>query len=128
VAPVVIEPAAPRFAGRVVALVGPQNSSAGFLVARDLQRSGTATLIGQPTGGSLRGLNGGQITWLTLPASGVAVDIPLVAAFTPGEPPDAGVTPDVRVEPRFADAQAGRDTAMEAARAWLGRQAATPPR
>ena len=121
--PVLIVPASPRFAGQVLALVGPQNSSAGFLLARDLQRSGAATLMGQPTGGSLRGLNGGQIAWLTLPASGVAVDIPLVATFAPGEPPDAGVTPDVLVLPRFADAQAGRDTTLEAARALLQREA-----
>ncbi|MBL8331430.1 MAG: hypothetical protein JNJ71_21520 [Rubrivivax sp.] len=122
-APVVIAPAAPRFAGQVLALVGPQNSSAGFLLARDLQRLGTATLMGQPTGGSLRGLNGGQIAWLTLPASGVAVDIPLVATFAPGDPPDAGVWPDVLVLPRFADAQVGHDTTLDAARAWLQREA-----
>ena len=49
-----------------------------------------ATLVGQPTGGNLRGLNGGQLAWITLPASGVAVDIPLLAAIHPGDPPDAG--------------------------------------
>jgi hypothetical protein len=117
----VIEPQAPHFAGRVAALVGPQNSSAGFLLARDLQRAGAATLVGQPTGGNLRGLNGGQIAWITLPASGVGVDIPLVAHFAPGDPPDAGVAPDVPVAPRFADAQAGRDPELDAARAWLRR-------
>ncbi len=115
-----IEPVAKPFVGQVVALIGPQNSSAGFLIARDLQRAGAATLIGQPTGGNLRGLNGGQLAWITLPASGVAVDIPLLAHFAPGEPPDAGVMPDVRVAPSFADALAGRDTDMLAARARLG--------
>lgn len=122
----VVQPAQPRFEGRVVALVGPQNSSAGFLLARDLQRAGAATLMGRPTGGNLRGLNGGQLTWLTLPASGVAVDIPLVAHFAPGDPPDAGVTPDVVVEPRFADVQAGRDPELEAARQWLRRAGPLP--
>jgi hypothetical protein len=116
-----VAPAAPRFGGRVVALVGPRNSSAGFLVARDLQRAGVATLIGQPTGGSLRGLNGGQLAWVTLPASGVAVDIPLVAHYAPGTPPEAGVVPDVPVAPRFDDARAGRDTELDAALAWLAR-------
>lgn len=117
----VIEPVAPHFSGRVVALIGPQNSSAGYLIARDLQRARAATLIGQPTGGNLRGLNGGQLAWITLPTSGVAVDIPLVAHFAPGDPPDAGVMPEVRVEPSFADAQAGRDSEMAAARARLTR-------
>ncbi len=108
-------PPAP-YAGRTVVLIGPQNSSAGFLLARDIRRSGVATLLGQPTGGNLRGLNGGQLCWINLPASGVGVDIPLVAAFTEGLPPDAGVLPDVAIAPRWADAQAGVDTEMQAAR------------
>jgi C-terminal processing protease CtpA/Prc len=110
-----IEPAGTPYAGRTVVLIGPQNSSAGFLLARDIQRSGVATLLGQPTGGNLRGLNGGQLCWINLPASGVGVDIPLVAAFAEGDPPDAGVLPDVAVAPRWADAQAGVDTEMRAA-------------
>lgn len=117
----IIESASPHFDGQVVALIGPQNSSAGYLIARDLQRAGAATLIGQPTGGNLRGLNGGQLAWITLPASGVAVDIPLVANFTAGAPPDVGVKPDVLVESNFEDTQAGGDAGMAAARAWLQR-------
>jgi hypothetical protein len=101
-------------------LVGPENSSAGFLFARDVAASGAATLLGQPTGGNLRGLNGGELCWLTLPHSGVAVDIPLLAAFSPGNPPDAGVTPQVLAEPGFADAQAGIDTEWQAALALIG--------
>jgi hypothetical protein len=112
----VITPVARPFEGRVVALVGPQNSSAGYLLARDLKATGAALLMGEPTGGNLRGLNGGQLAWLTLPGSGVAVDIPLVANFTPGDPPDAGVQPDVLVAPRWADVAAGVDTALQAAR------------
>lgn len=111
----VIEPVAQPFQGQVVALVGPQNSSAGYLLARDLKASGAAWLMGEPTGGNLRGLNGGQLAWLTLPASGVAVDIPLVANFAPGKPPDAGVLPDTVVAPRWDDVAAGVDTAMQAA-------------
>jgi hypothetical protein len=111
-----IEPQATPYAGRTVVLIGPQNSSAGFLLARDIRRSGAATLLGQPTGGNLRGLNGGQLCWINLPASGVGVDIPLVAAFTEGDPPDAGVLPDVAAAPRWADAVAGVDTEMQAAR------------
>lgn len=127
--PTRVEPREPRYAGRVIALVGPQNSSAGFLLARDFKRTAAATLVGQPTGGHLRGLNGGQLAWITLPASGVAVDIPLLAAIHPGDPPDSGVLPDVRVAPSFADAAAGRDTEMQAAfeliARWPGRSART---
>lgn len=109
-----IEPHALHYPGQVVALVGPQNSSAGFLLARALKHTGAATLVGQTTGGNLRGLNGGQLAWITLPASGVGVDIPLLASIYEGQP-DAGVVPDVPVAPRFADAQAGVDTEMRAA-------------
>ena len=87
-------------------------SSAGFLIARDLQRSGAATLVGEPTGGNQRGLNGGQLAWLTLPNSGIAVDIPLVATVYAGAP-DAPITPDVRIEARIADAIAGRDAPLQ---------------
>lgn len=114
-----VMPVPVSYGGRTIVLVGPQNSSAGFLLARDLQRSGVATLVGEPTGGNLRGLNGGQLAWINLPASGVGVDIPLLAAFAQGEPPDAGVLPDVAVLPRFADAQAGVDTTLAAAFALL---------
>jgi hypothetical protein len=113
--PRLVMPVARPFAGRVVALVGPHNSSAGHLLARDLKASAAAVLVGQPTGGNLRGLNGGQLAWVNLPASGVAVDIPLVAAFAPGDPPDAGVAPDVLAAPRWADLEAGIDTALAAA-------------
>jgi hypothetical protein len=110
-----IEPVAAPYAGRVLLLVGPQNSSAGFLLARDLKASRGAVLVGQPTGGNLRGLNGGQLAWVTLPASGVGVDIPLIGAFETSDPPDAGVLPDRAVAPRWSDAVAGVDTEMAAA-------------
>jgi len=130
-----VEPLATPYPGRSVVLVGPQNSSAGYLFARDVQRSGAAVLMGEATGGNQRGLNGGQLAWLTLPNSGVAVDIPLRAAFTLGDgktdgetegendsegaPPDRGVLPELPVTPRFEDAAAGIDTTLEAARSLI---------
>jgi Peptidase family S41 len=118
---VTVQPVAAPYPGRTVLLVGPQNSSAGFLFARDVQAARAATLIGQPTGGNLRGLNGGQLAWVTLPASGVSVDIPLLAAFAPEGTPDAGVQPEVVATPTWDDALAGTDTGMAAARAQIQR-------
>jgi C-terminal processing protease CtpA/Prc len=119
-----IEPVADPFRGRVVMLTGPRMSSAGFLIARDFKRTRRGVLIGRATGGSLRGLNGGELTWLTLPASNVAVDIPLLAGFMPGAdsdtpPPDRGIKPDQVIETRFDDAAAGRDPEHAAAVRWL---------
>jgi Peptidase family S41 len=119
--PVRIEPAAKPYAGRTVLLVGPENSSAGFLFAYAAKATGAATLLGQPTSGNQRGLNGGELAWITLPHSGVAVDIPLLAHIAAGSPPDAGVQPDLLVPPRFEDAQRGVDTQMLAAQALVGR-------
>ena len=118
-----VEPVATPYPGRTVVLVGPQNSSAGYLFARDLQRSGAAVLMGQATGGHQRGLNAGQLAWLTLPASGVAVDIPLRASHTLDEdgqpPPDHGVLPELPVAPLFEDAAMGIDTTLDAARSLI---------
>lgn len=119
-----IDPAAQPWRGRAVLLTGPKMSSAGYLIARNLKASGSAYLIGQPTGGNLRGLNGGQLAWLVLPTSGVSVDIPLIAAFPKTPQPDSGVTPDLVVRTTLEDVAAGRDPDMIAARRWLSRSAA----
>ena len=107
----------------VVALTGPRMSSAGYLVARDLKAAGAATLIGGETGGNLRGLNGSQLAWLVLPTSGVSVDIPLLAHFTAGEPPDRGVLPDIAVRTRLEDVAAGIDPDRIAAERWFAERA-----
>ena len=106
------------FRGRTVLLTGPRMSSSGFLFARDAQASGAATLVGQATGGNRRGLNGGELAWVTLPNSGVSVDIPLLATIYDGAP-DAGVAPDIGVPTTLEDIAAGRDPDWDAARAWL---------
>ncbi|WEN14884.1 S41 family peptidase [Rhodanobacter sp. AS-Z3] len=121
-----IEPVARPYRGRVVLLVGPRMSSAGFLIARNLKASGSATLIGQATGGNLRGLNGGELAWLVLPSSGVSVDIPLIGSFSRSAQPNRGVLPDIAVRTRLEDAAAGIDPDIVAAKRWLARNGARP--
>ncbi len=116
-----IEPAARPYRGHVVLLTGPRMSSAGFLIARNLKASGSATLVGQSTGGNLRGLNGGQLAWLVLPISGVSIDIPLIASFSKNPQPDHGVFPDIAVRTRVEDVAAGIDPDIVAAKGWLAR-------
>jgi hypothetical protein len=111
-----IDPVPQPYAGRTFLLVGPENSSATFALARLAQRAGAATLVGQRTGGNQRGLNGGELAWVTLPNSGVAVDIPLLAAAWTAQTPDASVDPEIAVPASFDDRRAGRDTEMEAVR------------
>jgi Peptidase family S41 len=109
-----IKPKSQVFSGKSYLLIGGENSSATFQLAYLAKLSGAATLIGQRTGGNLRGLNGGEIAWVTLPNSGVAIDIPLLAA-NPIEPqPDTGVTPDVVVQRSFASLAVGSDLEIDA--------------
>ncbi len=110
-----ITPKPQPFNGKTYLLVGPENSSATFLLALLAQQSGAATLIGQNTGGNLRGLNGGELAWVTLPHSGVSVDIPLISSEPLAPQPDASVMPDIVVPQSFAARAAGRDVEMEAA-------------
>lgn len=107
------------FTGKVAVLVGPENSSATFLLALRLQRAKAATLVGEPTGGNQRGLNGGELTWVTLPSSAVTVDVPLIAWVGDGREPDQGAIPDVAAPRTVEDVRAGRDAALLAARKLL---------
>lgn len=117
----IVMPDRHRFRGKTFVLIGPENSSAGFMLAMGIKKTGAATLVGQPTGGSQRGLNGGQLAWVILPESGVAMDVPLVAWMPTREMPDAGIAPDIVVAPRFEDAAAGIDTDLVTARAAIAR-------
>lgn len=105
----VILPASMPYQGQTYLLVGAENSSAAFMLAAFAQRSGAAILVGQQTGGNLRGLNGGELTWVTLPSSGVAVDIPLLTTENKGDEPDQSVLPDVAVTQTFNARQQGQD-------------------
>jgi len=111
----VIRPAAPRFTGRVLVLVGAANSSATFQFAQVVQREKLGRLVGQPTGGNQRGINGGAFFFLRLPNSHLEADLPLIGRFAEGEVPDAGLVPDVPVARTVAGIASGRDEELAAA-------------
>ena len=112
---VAINPQGARFAGKVFILVDAANSSATFRFASLAQQHGLATLVGQPTGGNQRGINGGAMYFLRLPKSQIELDIPLIGYFPEGTPPDAGLTPDVPVALTISDIANGRDAVLEKA-------------
>jgi C-terminal processing protease CtpA/Prc len=112
-----IQPALPRFAGRVWVLVGATNSSATFEFAQLVQQNRLATLVGQPTGGNQRGINGGAFFFLRLPGSGIELDLPLIGQFRDGEWPDAGLQPEILVTPTVEQIAQGRDSELDAVRA-----------
>lgn len=108
----------PRVSLPVAALIGPGNSSATFQFALRARQSGLVKLIGQPTGGNLRGINGGCFFFVRLPASGLEFDLPLVGYFPQQPQPDAGLEPDIGVGLSWQDIASGRDAVMDAALAW----------
>lgn len=108
----VIHPAASHFAGKVYVLVDATNSSATFQFDQVVQQNHLATLVGEATGGSQRGINGGAFFFLRLPHSKIELDLPLIGTF-PQEPmPDSGLTPEVLARPNSADIAAGRDVVL----------------
>jgi hypothetical protein len=121
----IIQPSRTRYAGRVWLLIDGVNSSATFQFAWIMSRSKLATLVGEPTGGNQRGINGGSFFFLRLPRSGIEIDLPLisfhpiVAAGEP-QPADSGITPDVVVFQTPADIAAGRDPVMAKALETIG--------
>lgn len=121
-----IAPIAPRYAGRVFALVGATNSSATFEFADSVKRSGLAQLVGQTTGGNRRGINGSGFFFVRLPNTGIELDLPLVGQFPLTPQPDAGIEPDIATQPTPADIASGRDVEMDAVRKAL--DAASAPR
>jgi hypothetical protein len=101
-------------------LTSAQNSSATFQFASLVKATGLGTLIGETTGGNQRGINGGAFFFVRLPESGLEFDLPLIGYFTDGPtPPDAGITPDIRVAQSIGDIAAGSDRVLTAAIAHL---------
>jgi len=82
------------FDGSIYLLTDAANSSATFLLARIARECNLATIAGETTGGSLQGINGGNVLFFRLPNSGIEVDIPIFGQFAPDQP-DRGVRPDL---------------------------------
>lgn len=117
-----VAPRGARFAGRLFVLIDASNSSATFEFVSAVKRLGLGTLVGQPTGGNQRGINGGAFFFLRLPGSGIEVDLPLIAQYPrlgTGPRPDAGIEPDIPVRPTVEAIRTGADLEMAAVRASL---------
>lgn len=119
-----LRPRGRRFDGPVAVLVDASCSSATFQFASAVQAGGHATLIGEPTGGNRRGINGDAYFFVRLPETGLEVDLPIVGSFPVQPQPDAGIRPDRLVKLRARDIAEGRDRQFEAALAILRGKAA----
>lgn len=110
-----LEPKATAFSGKVYVLVDSSNSSATFEFDNMVQSHHLGKLVGEPTGGNLRGINGSAFYFLYLPNSKLEVDLPLVGQFPDHAMPDAGLQPDVPVMPTVEGIAAGRDEVLNRA-------------
>jgi C-terminal processing protease CtpA/Prc len=87
-----------HFSGKIYLLTSATNSSSSFFMADILQQNKAAKLVGEATGGTKQGINGGQFFFLYLPASGFEVDIPLIYQAPIHKRKDEGIQPDVKVK------------------------------
>jgi len=116
-----IKPDKNAFEGRVAILVDASNSSATYQMSALLQKHKLATLIGGETGGSSRGITGGQYFFIELPNTKVEVDIPLIAYHT-GITEDVPIYPDIMVKQSLTDVINGVDRVRMVAEQWLQTQ------
>ena len=112
-------PLAPTFTGKVVILMDCQNSSATFQFEELAQEHHLATLIGRPSGGNRRGINGSAFFFLNLPHSKIEIDIPLVATLPARPQPDAGIQPDKTIALTPQGIVTGKDEVLAAALRYL---------
>ena len=110
-----ISPRGRRFGGKVAVLIDASCSSATFQFANAISRQGIATLVGEPTGGNRRGINGDAYFFVRLPETGLEVDLPIVGIFSAEPQPDAGIIPDRLVHQTAKDIAQGRDRQLAAA-------------
>jgi hypothetical protein len=108
-----IGPFAEAWKGDVTVAIGEANTSGGFLIAWLLRQSGRVRLVGSETGGSRQGLNAGQMFFLTLPATGLVVDVPIYATFPLSPQPEQGIVPDVSLPVTQASIATGRDPVID---------------
>jgi C-terminal processing protease CtpA/Prc len=101
------------FRGKLFVIVDPSNSSATFQFARLIKEKRLGTLVGEPTGGNLRGINGGAFFFLRLPKSEIEMDLPLIGTFPESAQPDSGLDPDIFVAPSVEDLIAKRDPVLQ---------------
>ncbi|MEO1489093.1 MAG: S41 family peptidase [Pseudomonadota bacterium] len=111
---------APRddaFAGEIVVLISGATGSAAVKVASVLAREGRARFVGEETGGAAAGATAFGNCALTLPASGIRIDLPIVRFEREQSVPyGRGILPEVTVDAGLTPPLAERDEALEAAR------------
>jgi hypothetical protein len=107
-----IEPRSNGFRGKVFLLINAKNSSAGYEMARSFKTAELGLIVGETTGGSQQGINGGEFFFLTLPSSTFEIDLPLIYNYHPNKP-DQGINPDYEIKTTQRDIYDNKDAQLE---------------
>lgn len=109
--PLELEPAEPRFEGRIVILVDEYSMSQSEYTAMAFRAAPGAVVVGSRTAGA-----DGNISGIMLPG-GHRTTISGIGVFYPDKTPTqkVGIVPDIEVLPTIAGIRAGRDEVLEAA-------------
>ncbi|MGZ3756604.1 MAG: S41 family peptidase [Mucilaginibacter sp.] len=110
---ITIAPKENHFEGREFLLTDARNSSTSFTLANVFQQMQLGKIIGEPTSGNKRGINGGRFFFLNLPNSKLEIDIPLVWGSYGEQNPDEGVKPDYLVKETQKAIHENRDIQLE---------------
>jgi hypothetical protein len=108
-----LRPRGPRIAKPLVVLTDGANGAASFVFLRRVRGARAGRLVGETSGGSQRGTNGGAFFLVRLPTSGLEFDLPLVGNFGLPSAPDAGIEPDLKIDPDPLDLAAGIDMPLQ---------------
>jgi C-terminal processing protease CtpA/Prc len=100
-----------KFRGKTFLLISDHTFSAGAVFAAVFRANKMGVVVGQETSGRLR--FGSDPVTITLPNSKLKGSIPVAIYTLPGNNPDRGVMPDIKVSPTIADYHIGWDKEME---------------
>ena len=100
-----------KFKGKIFLLISENTFSAGVVFAAVFKANQMGVVVGQETSG--RESFGSDPVFITLPNTGLKGSIPVAIYALPGNNPDRGVKPDIKVTRSIDDYQLGRDKEME---------------
>jgi hypothetical protein len=104
-----IYPSANRFTGKLFVITDATNSSATFIMAQCIKKNKLGKLVGEITGGTQQGINGGEIFFFYMPKSKVEMDIPLIWQKPFVHLTDKGIVPDYYVPTTKQDLEQSKD-------------------
>ncbi|KOY86405.1 hypothetical protein AD998_09835 [bacterium 336/3] len=102
-----------HFKGKIYLITDATNSSATFTMADIFKRNKLGTIVGEKTGGSQQGINGGEIFFLYLPNSEMEMDVPLIYQAPITQRKDEGILPDFEIKTTKNDISNSKDAQIQ---------------